>query len=766
MGGRDVVIGTGLAAAAMLGCATGGMAWVVGAVAGGIVGNVSDRVVARLLHEARTRTAGLEELPENHDLARAVRLAQIQALQRSLNDQAALHAGADAAFVPRALQFCNDTIGMCRSVKLNIAVTETLGAAIDGLLADAPAGTPAGQRNEAIAGWAEGVVLAELAFHCFGEDADPETAFPASYLSHFRQGQDAARPRYLALYGAFIAEQIRENPPFRAILNAWQLARIEGLGFDTAEMLHRLERHFGAALTRIETKVDALSADMAQLMAALRQSGVIPRAEAEGLAERTILAFAQRLRPEEAHDLDSAVRAVENAVEIALDLIRRGERLTSNEDAFVGTVLAEVARRTRAGDLEGGARAVDDGLAELDAREAEQRDALRRARTTLLETGIGQEILRRDAAAAARRVEALVALDAPDRPAWAPAFRARWDAFHEEGRDKGLNLSLEIAIALARRMLATAATPDERGTAGNLLGLALQTLGARESGTARLEEAVAAYRAALEEWTRDRVPLDWARTQNNLGTALATLGARESGTARLEAAVAAYRAALEERTRERVPLDWAMTQNNLGNALQTLGARESGTARLEAAVAAYRAALEGMTRDRVPLDWAGTQNNLGNALQTLGERESGTERLEAAVAAYRAALEEWTRDRVPLDWAGTQNNLGNALATLGARESGTARLEEAVAAYRAALEERTRERVPLDWAGTQNNLGEAEEAWGDKTGDATRWRAALVHAELALAVFREANATFYVAEVVKLRDRVAAKLGAETPPGP
>ena len=35
-------------------------------------------------------------------------------------------------------------------------------------------------------------------------------------------------------------------------------------------------------------------------------------------------------------------------------------------------------------------------------------------------------------------------------------------------------------------------------------------------------------------------------TQNNLGNALAALGARESGTARLEEAVAAYRAALEE----------------------------------------------------------------------------------------------------------------------------------------------------------------------------------------------------------------------------
>ena len=104
-------------------------------------------------------------------------------------------------------------------------------------------------------------------------------------------------------------------------------------------------------------------------------------------------------------------------------------------------------------------------------------------------------------------------------------------------------------------------------------------------------------------------------TQNNLGAALQTLGERESGTERLEQAVVAYRAALEERTRERVPLGWAATQNNLGNALQTLGERESSTERLEQAVVAYRAALEERTRERVPLDWAMTQNNLGAALQ-------------------------------------------------------------------------------------------------------------------------------------------------------
>ena len=104
------------------------------------------------------------------------------------------------------------------------------------------------------------------------------------------------------------------------------------------------------------------------------------------------------------------------------------------------------------------------------------------------------------------------------------------------------------------------------------------------------------------------------------GAALATLGERESGTERLEQAVTAYTEALKERTRERVPLDWAGTQNNLGNVLATLGARERGTERLEQAVTAFTEALKERTRKRVPLDWASTQSNLGRAIQILSER--------------------------------------------------------------------------------------------------------------------------------------------------
>ena len=94
---------------------------------------------------------------------------------------------------------------------------------------------------------------------------------------------------------------------------------------------------------------------------------------------------------------------------------------------------------------------------------------------------------------------------------------------------------------------------------------------------------MAADGEALKELTRERVPLDWATTQHNLGVALERLGERESGTETLQKAVAADGEALKELTRERVPLDWATTQNNLGEALERLGEREreSGTETLQ-----------------------------------------------------------------------------------------------------------------------------------------------------------------------------------------
>lgn len=496
----------------------------------------------------------------------------------------------------------------------------------------------------------------------------------------------------------------------------------------TAEVYIHLREFIARPVQRPEPPADVI---VNKLLAALDARGEIARAAEAGIERRTIIALARRLRPDETLDFEQAVVEVTAAVETAVEISKKGAS-GSNLGDLVDAVLARIAVKTRTGDIEGAAREADQGFMEWERAEVERRATSVRSGIALLEAGLEQDILSRDALNAAGKVAKIVTLEHPDdTTARFAAISEHRQRFYERGDQKGINFDLLIAIEIAR--LEVRAAQDARlcATAQNDLGNALLALGKRESGTGRLEEAIAAYRAALAEYNREREPLEWAMTQSNLGAALRSLSERERGTAKLEEAVAAYRMALTQVTRDRAPLEWALIQHNLGSALRMLGMHESGTDQLKEAVAAYRAALTERTRERSPLDWALTQSNLGNALATLGAREGSAARFGDAVAAYRAALTERTRELVPLEWAMTQHNLGNALRELGELEGGTARLEEAVAAFHAALAERTRERVPLDWAMTQHNLGHALRTLGEQGSGAARL-------EEAIAAYRSA----------------------------
>ncbi|MGH8582529.1 MAG: hypothetical protein ACREWG_06990 [Gammaproteobacteria bacterium] len=112
-----------------------------------------------------------------------------------------------------------------------------------------------------------------------------------------------------------------------------------------------------------------------------------------------------------------------------------------------------------------------------------------------------------------------------------------------------------------------------------------------------LPRAIEIYRNLLAVYTR-ALPQQWAATQNNLGATLSDQGTRTSGEAGatlLAEAVRAYRAALEVYTREQLPQQWAATQNNLGTALKEQGVRTRGMVAQQLfreAIEAYRKALE------------------------------------------------------------------------------------------------------------------------------------------------------------------------------
>jgi tetratricopeptide (TPR) repeat protein len=318
---------------------------------------------------------------------------------------------------------------------------------------------------------------------------------------------------------------------------------------------------------------------------------VVQRAENAGIETSVVVSLAARLKPMQKLDFVQAVVEVSHAVDIAIKVAREASRGSS--DQLLDEVLKRIADKTKSNDPVGATREAEEGIARWEKQEAARRATALASGVALHDAALNTDLLRFDGAAAARRVEQIAALQHEDDPeALFEAVRAQLKKFQVEGRNDGLNFSLAVAIAIARRMVGLAHGPDQHGMALNDLGGVLEELGERESGTEKLEQAVAAYREALEERTRYRVPLDWAMTQTNLGNALLRLGERESGMPRLEEAVEAHRAALEEYTRERAALEWATTQNNRGAALRALGEREGETVQLEEAVVAYHAALE------------------------------------------------------------------------------------------------------------------------------------------------------------------------------
>ena len=218
-----------------------------------------------------------------------------------------------------------------------------------------------------------------------------------------------------------------------------------------------------------------------------------------------------------------------------------------------------------------------------------------------------------------------------------------------------------------------------------------------------LEQAIGHYQQALEVYTREAFPEQWAGTHNNLGNAYRSR-IRGERAENLEQAIRHYEQALEVRTREAFPEQWATTHNNLGAAY---GNRIRGerAENLEQAVRHYQQALEMYTREAFPQDWAMTHNNLGLAY---GERIRGerAENLEQAIRHYQQALEVYKSETDPTNCRRTANSL-SALRFEQARWK-----EAAAAGQRAIAADQRLYQAAMSSEGKRYELGVARDLYG------------------------------------------------------
>lgn len=244
--------------------------------------------------------------------------------------------------------------------------------------------------------------------------------------------------------------------------------------------------------------------------------------------------------------------------------------------------------------------------------------------------------------------------------------------------------------------------------------------GGGQDPLAELHQAIELHRRALELRSRASMPQSWAQSAHNLGDALLNLalashsqglagGLDDAGAALLDEAERCLRAALEERTYERSPLDWAASIESLARVLMVprrshetaghdsaAGCVDAGGGPRAEAVSLLEKALR--VHGGSPLPTLRVAQLLGEARSELGQWEEAVDAYAIAVGAldslYTAALLEDTRARELTDAHGLHAEAAYAAMRAGNHARAVALLERGRA--RALGDRLARDRAGVD----------------------------------------------------------------------
>lgn len=249
-----------------------------------------------------------------------------------------------------------------------------------------------------------------------------------------------------------------------------------------------------------------------------------------------------------------------------------------------------------------------------------------------------------ESASAAERAEMLmeIAMGLQQRPRSAEQVLSAIDLY-----DRALRICPQSERLLAARILA------RKGTALLILP---------EEGTMALQQARAAFEAAIPYLVDFGRPEELAEAEMNLGLAIQNLAGQHK--ARITDAISAYQRALRTFDKTSFPKEFAILQNNLATAFLSMPFTDSRAKMREAlAVQAFEEGLKIVNLIDHPAEYAMLQNNLGNALQYASSSHTLENNLRA-LDAYDEALKVRVRATMPLEYANTVSNKANCLWNL------------------------------------------------------------------------------------------------------
>jgi tetratricopeptide (TPR) repeat protein len=688
-------------------------ALITGAIAGTLKATAARAVAPRLLSFGSREVSNFSRnwrLPENHDVQKALRTAQYEALLNTLADFEAwakedvttelsadeqrfvdmarieaLAAKRAANNVERGL----DAAGMQRLAKsLDLALAGKLGLE---------------ERADALRLAASQAILSDVARSVVraGGPGVPER-FRAIFIGELRH-VDGWHPRFVA----FASQALKDKPAYRDIFVAEKLCVI-------SDKLDGLHEAVTTGFQDISGQMTAMRSDLMQQMA--RARGVPP----ENL--RPLFEAVGRDVPDEGFE-----HAVRHAVDELLARARQKPQAFNDPEEIQRAIQVARDKLSRL-DTDGAV----EHLRRARAEQAESREERQRgeARLATEEAEILKSAYRFDEAIAA--FEAAGRLDPHSAWAW---FHAGDIHVHRGRLAKALN-------AYGEGSRAASVSGDERD-----LSVGHNKIGDVELRLGNGDAALASYRKslAIHETLALRYPANTER-QRDLSVSHDRIGDVELRLGNGDAALAAYRTSLAIREglalRDPANTEWqrdlSISHNKIGDVERRLG-------NLDAALAAYRndlAIAEALgLRDPANAEW---QRDLSVSHDRIGDVELRLGNGDAALAAYRKSLAIaevlGLRDPANTQW---QRDLSISHNKIGDVELRLGNGDAALAAYRKALNIREalalRDPANTEWQRdlsiSHNKIGDVELRLGN--GDA------------ALAAYRKALA---IAEALGLRD--------------
>ena len=195
--------------------------------------------------------------PDGRTIARAVRVAQMQALQQVMKDYDSsfrrpkiLRSSKINVFIERGIEFAasSHSHGINLQETIDVEAQVSFVALANEALALPARDTSSQERASRLAIAAEDAVLAEL------QRALHPLSLPRTFEGHFRNGS-RGYSSFSVLFGRYLSRQIETNEAFRHVYSTTLLSQIERIATATHEALGRLQDDVGGLQADLRTGI-------------------------------------------------------------------------------------------------------------------------------------------------------------------------------------------------------------------------------------------------------------------------------------------------------------------------------------------------------------------------------------------------------------------------------------------------------------------------------------------------------------------------------